>query len=129
MLGMGATEDGRAARTRLTVGSDPNDTTHPYIFLVRMVVAVSATDAPSAVTPVGFAQANAVALLVPFVREVIANLTMRGRFGPVWVNPVNLSAVLLAAAQHQVATSQQITGTQQSQVPPEARRRKRKGAG
>ena len=30
------------------------------------------------------------AMLLPFVREAVANLTMRGRFGPVWLNPLSV---------------------------------------
>jgi preprotein translocase subunit SecB len=33
-------------------------------------------------------------ILLPFLREVIANFTGRGRFGPVWVNPINFRAAL-----------------------------------
>lgn len=37
----------------------------------------------------------AAALLYPFVRQVVADLTWRGRFGPVWLSPTN---VLIPAA-------------------------------
>ena len=30
------------------------------------------------------------ALLYPYVREAVSNLTIRGRFGPVWLNPYNV---------------------------------------
>lgn len=33
-------------------------------------------------------------MLYPFAREAVAGLTWRGRFGPIWMNPFNLSAVL-----------------------------------
>lgn len=36
-------------------------------------------------------------ILFPFARETIANLTSRGRFGPIWVQPVNLLAAVEAA--------------------------------
>ena len=32
------------------------------------------------------------ALLYPFVRQVVADLTWRGRFGPVWLSPTNVLA-------------------------------------
>jgi len=35
----------------------------------------------------------ATATLFPFVREALANITGRGRFGPVWLKPFNLNAV------------------------------------
>jgi preprotein translocase subunit SecB len=33
-------------------------------------------------------------MLAPFVREMIANLTMRGRFGPIWIQPVNVQRLI-----------------------------------
>lgn len=33
-------------------------------------------------------------MLMPFVREAVATLTTRGRFGPVWLNPINFSGSL-----------------------------------
>jgi preprotein translocase subunit SecB len=32
------------------------------------------------------------ALLFPFVRQVVADLTWRGRFGPIWLSPTNVLA-------------------------------------
>lgn len=34
------------------------------------------------------------ALLYPFIRELIANLSSRGRFGPIWLAPLNIYAGL-----------------------------------
>lgn len=34
----------------------------------------------------------------PFLREAVANITGRGRFGPVWLNPFNLKAHTRSAA-------------------------------
>lgn len=36
-------------------------------------------------------------ILFPFAREAIANLTSRGRFGPIWLQPVNLVAAVETA--------------------------------
>jgi hypothetical protein len=38
-----------------------------------------------------------VSMVFPFVREAIANLTMRGRFGPVWIDPLNVQAIVADA--------------------------------
>lgn len=35
-------------------------------------------------------------ILFPFARENVANLTMRGRFGPMWIRPMNIQAALAA---------------------------------
>jgi preprotein translocase subunit SecB len=34
-------------------------------------------------------------MVFPFAREVVANLTMRGRFGPSWMQPVNINELVL----------------------------------
>lgn len=32
------------------------------------------------------------AMIYPFIRQVVADLTFKGRFGPMWLNPVNFIA-------------------------------------
>lgn len=39
---------------------------------------------------------SGVSILFPFVRETIANLTMRGRFGAMWIKPINVQAAVEA---------------------------------
>jgi preprotein translocase subunit SecB len=41
--------------------------------------------------------------LFPFLRECVANLTGRGRFGPLWLRPINFVqlAEQLTAQQHE----------------------------
>jgi preprotein translocase subunit SecB len=34
-------------------------------------------------------------MLLPFIREAVANLTSRGRFGPSWMQPVNINELVL----------------------------------
>jgi preprotein translocase subunit SecB len=42
-------------------------------------------------------------LAFPYCRELVSNLTARGRFGPVWLNPVNFANVILQPKEGQVA--------------------------
>ncbi len=37
---------------------------------------------------------SSTALLVPFLREAVANITGRGRFGPIWIHPMNVVALM-----------------------------------
>lgn len=39
---------------------------------------------------------SGVTILFPFVRETIANLTMRGRFGAMWIKPINFQTAIEA---------------------------------
>ena len=41
-----------------------------------------------------YLQSNGWALLFPFLRESLANITSRGRFGPIYLNPVNVLALV-----------------------------------
>lgn len=45
-----------------------------------------------------YAVVHSAGMLFPFVRELVADLTGRGRFGPVWLHPVNLTAASGARA-------------------------------
>lgn len=51
-------------------------------------------------------------MIFPFMRECIANITARGRFGPVWVKPVNFEA--LAKRMQENADRGQLVETQKS---------------
>lgn len=44
-----------------------------------------------------YATISGVSLLYPFLREAVANLTQRGRFGPVWLSPLNVAAAVEGA--------------------------------
>jgi preprotein translocase subunit SecB len=46
------------------------------------------------------------AMLYPFIRELVANLTIRGRFGPVWLNPFNLRLAMQNAVREQTAAKE-----------------------
>jgi preprotein translocase subunit SecB len=63
-----------------------------YRFQVEMVGLVRQNDNPN--MPIGeFLTKGAPAMMYPFVREAVANLTGRGRFGPIWLRPFNWNAI------------------------------------
>ncbi len=51
-----------------------------------------------------YAMTAGIATLYPFLREAVANLTSRGRFGPIWLHPFNVRAQL-GEAELQVTAS------------------------
>lgn len=65
-----------------------------------------------------------VTVLFPFVRENIANLTMRGRFGPMWIKPMNVQAVLSSEAPSAARLASGSTSQVKAQPKPSARRKK-----
>lgn len=89
-----ATEAGRAT-VRLKVVSD--DATAAYHYAVSYLVFFT-VDGPG---PTDLDQRLAVTggnMAMPFVRELVANLSSRGRFGAVWVAPVNFNKLILDAS-------------------------------
>ena len=46
---------------------------------------------------------TAASMLFPFLRETLASLTSRGRFGPIWLQPVNVRQLIADNAQKPVA--------------------------
>src|ERR1019366_2746960 len=61
-----------------------------YRFQVEMLALIGATPGQANIPPLEFVAGSGVATLFPFLREAVANLTMRGRFGPLWLKPINV---------------------------------------
>jgi len=82
--------DKRAGRIRVTASTteDPNAL---YQLEVSFVAFVAVDDAAPNMSIEQYMAGSGWALVLPFVREAVANITMRGRFGPVWLNPVNVA--------------------------------------
>jgi preprotein translocase subunit SecB len=70
------------------------ESTHPYTIDVAMTAIVSAEVGNENFPPMDYVQTAGATLLYPFVRELVANLTSRGRFGTIWLNPFNIQLAL-----------------------------------
>jgi preprotein translocase subunit SecB len=79
----------------VSVSTDPNDRTLLYQFEVEMVALVTEVSGEENMPVSDYVKGPALMTLVPFIREAVANLTIRGRFGPVWLNPMNLQQFLI----------------------------------
>jgi preprotein translocase subunit SecB len=78
---------------RLSLSSDTSDTAALYDFRLTMAALLIRTETtPAEWTERQFAEIG-VTMLVPFVREALASVTGRGRFGPVLLNPLNIRAL------------------------------------
>lgn len=85
---------GEAMAVSLRVSNDADQPDPRYDYSVE-VVAMLDVDAAQANMPVNeYATRFCPALLYPFAREAVANLTSRGRFGPIWLNPFNIQNVV-----------------------------------
>jgi preprotein translocase subunit SecB len=88
-----APQEPRAASAfTLKVESDKSDEAALYEYSVALTIVVESSEESPKVRPVEFLARSGVPTLFPFVREAIANITMRGRFGPLWLNPIDVRA-------------------------------------
>ena len=87
-----ATEDERAGIITVLVQTTPENK-GSYRFVVEMVGLVDREPGAENMSIATYLTGPATATLFPFVREALANITGRGRFGPVWLKPFNLNAV------------------------------------
>jgi preprotein translocase subunit SecB len=85
------------AGVRVRVRSDPASV-HPYVFDVSMGAVIESEPGEENYNPKDYVVNAGAALLYPFVREVIANITQRGRFGAVWIPPFNMRLVMSGQA-------------------------------
>jgi preprotein translocase subunit SecB len=90
-LETGLSEDGSKARIRVSACSKPGSE-DLYTFNLLMTALIE-QEGQGNMPLERYLAASAGALVFPFLREAVANLTGRGRFGPVWLNPVNLVAM------------------------------------
>lgn len=95
------TEDGLSGLITLAVNS--RDELNPlYRFRIEMVGVIQSDPEERNLMPLEYLSQQGPAMMFPFVREAIANLTGRGRFGAMWLAPFNIQA---ATTQSQVGNS------------------------
>lgn len=76
---------------RVTTENQPDALYH---FSIEVMAVVQALAGEENLPPAEYVRTAGIATLYPFLREAVANLTMRGRFGPVWLNPFNVQAMV-----------------------------------
>jgi preprotein translocase subunit SecB len=94
-LSSGLSSDGSLGKIQILVSSK-QETEPLYRFSFLMTALVEAEEGANYPLP-EYVKANALGMMFPFVRELVANVTSRGRFGPLWLRPVNLVALTAAA--------------------------------
>lgn len=88
--------DKRAGVVRMVIKTD-NETKPHYEFEVIVAATISVEDGAENMSIEEYVRGGAGrALLYPFAREAVANLTGRGRFGPLWLHPFNFMAAGVA---------------------------------
>ncbi|MEP6494942.1 MAG: protein-export chaperone SecB [bacterium] len=66
--------------------------TGQYVFMLEMMGLVSVEAGAENLSIAEYLQRGSAPTILPFLREAVANVTGRGRFGPLWLKPLNLTA-------------------------------------
>lgn len=87
----GISPDSKTGLVRVQVWTIPENKPI-YNFRVSMTALVAVDESARNMPMNTYLAGPGAALLYPFVRQVVADLTWRGRFGPVWLSPTNVLA-------------------------------------
>jgi len=89
-------DNGVTAEVRLVLTHN-HETGQPYDAEVTYRGDFELGDLPEGLTPQSFAERNAPAIIFPYLRETLTSLTGRGAPGPVFIPPVNVTALIEGA--------------------------------
>lgn len=93
---LGLDSEKRVGVIKLALSTD-RDQAPLYIIELTLAALVSVKAGQENMSIEQYAMTACVATLFPFLREAVANLTSRGRFGPVWLHPFNVKAEIASA--------------------------------
>lgn len=99
------TPDGNAVVRLRLVSSDPR-AAYQYTVTYVVLFKVDGDGPPDLDKRLAVTGAN---MAMPFVRELVANLTSRGRFGVRWVAPMNFNRIVTVANEEQTIESNPTT--------------------
>jgi preprotein translocase subunit SecB len=89
-LRAGGNED--ASQGAIVVSVETVDTENPlYRFQVEYMAILAQDPDNKNMTVKEFVEQGGAGMLFPYVREAVSNLTARGRFGPTWLKPFNVT--------------------------------------
>ena len=91
-----------------------------YLFSVELMAVIGAERGQENMAPFDYVATLGASMLFPFIREAVGNLTMRGRFGPVWLKPINIHLALKKAEESARAAPADVPRAK----PKRSRRRK-----
>lgn len=94
----GVAPDEKSGFVRITVQTSEKD--RPLYNIDLSMIALFQREEKRENLPLkDYVRGAAPVMLYPFVREAVAGLTWRGRFGPVWLAPFNVGATLSTSAE------------------------------
>jgi preprotein translocase subunit SecB len=91
-VAVGLSEDNSRGILTITVSTVEAEPGPLYRFQVAMCALVRADESAPNLPVNEYLTKQGAPSMYPFLREAVANLTGRGRFGPMWLKPLNLTA-------------------------------------
>lgn len=76
-----------------------------YTFDIEIAALVTRIAGEENLDPFAYVNSMGPAAFFPFLREAVASVTMRGRFGPIWLKPMNFLALSQQAAAAEAAAA------------------------
>ena len=94
--------DGAVTQVRVHITNDPESEKGRYELDVEMAAIIEKRNDVARALPQSQVLEIGAALLYPYVRELVSNLTGRGRLGAVWLHPFNVRGAVesLVAAEN-----------------------------
>lgn len=117
-LEVATNESGDQGMVRIEV-STKAENNPMYSFLVGYIAIVTKPDMKAGLELAKYLQHSGPLLLYPFLRQTVADLTLKGRFGPIWLSPFAPGAFAGAAP------PKEATPPSKSQKKPARRRARR----
>jgi preprotein translocase subunit SecB len=96
------TQDHRAGLLLVCLRTDPSDTRSNYELDIEMGAIARTAEGEENLPPAEYLKNVGVPMILPFLREFVANLTIRARSGPIWLRPVNVQALQAAESASEV---------------------------
>lgn len=100
-IGLETSSDGISSHVRVGVATNREDGDRNAIYDFAVEIGAIVTEVDRVKFPDALLLEHVAAMIFPFLRETVANLTMRGRFGIVWLNPFDVRSAILSLTQQQ----------------------------
>lgn len=85
--------DRKAALILVRLKTEPSDSESPYEFDIEFGGVARTVEGEDNLPPSEYLERLGVPMMFPFIREFLANLSLRARNGAVWLRPINLAVL------------------------------------
>ncbi len=110
---VGMTEDESKAIIQAKASTNPENKPS-YVLDLTMTALIERDPEFQNMTIHEYAETSAIPLMVGFLRQAVADITLRGRFGAIWLHPINLRISLSARPTPEISQKKTTTRRKKS---------------